>query len=128
MYSSVVNVICHDVLMNKDNQFTKITSADRVNLLLRSRIFWGIYTYYVNSGSEDFLVVFPDKEKLSHIVPGLAHAYLISIIFLCDAVCKEKYNENICSVYYSSKLVRKGGRELKTRLWIFTLQECNSTF
>ena len=34
----------------------------------------------------------PEKEKHAHIVPGLAHAYLISIRVLCDAGCKVKYD------------------------------------
>ena len=51
-----------------------------------------------------------DLAKLAHIVPGLAHASIISIRILCGAGCKVQYDEKICSVYYNNKLVRKGGR------------------
>ena len=68
-----------------------------------------------------------EKENLAHIVPGLSHASLISISFLCNAGCKGRYDEKICSVYYNSKLVWIGGRESQTIFWIFPLQECNTS-
>ena len=64
----------------------------------------------------------PEKANREHIVPGLAHASIISISVLCNAGCKVQYNENICSVYYNRKLVYKVGREPQTRLWILPLQ------
>ena len=52
----------------------------------------------------------PEKENFAHIVPGLSHASLISIGFLCNAGCKGRYDEKIWSVYYNSKLIWIGGR------------------
>ena len=51
-----------------------------------------------------------EQANLAHIVPGLAHAYLISISALLDAGFKVQYDENICSVYYNNKLVWKGSK------------------
>ena len=68
-----------------------------------------------------------ETEKLAHIVPGLAHASLISISVLCDVVCKVQYYENIYGLYYNKKLVWKGGREPQIRLWLLPLQDCNIT-
>ena len=69
----------------------------------------------------------PETAKLAHIVPGRAHASLISISVLCDTGCKVKYDENICSVYYNKKLLLKVGIEPQTQLWILPLQDCNAT-
>ena len=62
-----------------------------------------------------------EEAKRAHIVPGLAHASLISNRVLCDSGCKVKYDEDICSVYYNNKLVYKEGREPQTIVWILPL-------
>ena len=48
--------------------------------------------------------------KEDHIVPGLAHATLISIKILCDAGCKVTYDDDECRVYYNKKVVWLGKR------------------
>ena len=74
------------------------------------------------------IVGISEREKRANILPGLTHALLISINVLCKAGCKVQYDKNICCVYYSSKLVRKGRREPKMILWILPLWECNKTY
>ena len=56
----------------------------------------------------------PEKAKRSHIVPGLAHASLISTSVLYNTRCKVQYDENMCGAYYNKNLVLKGGRETQT--------------
>ena len=53
----------------------------------------------------------------AHIVPGLAHASLISTRKFCDAGCKVVFDEKECSVYFKGKLVLVGGRDKATGLW-----------
>ena len=65
----------------------------------------------------------PNEAKEAHIVPGLAHASLISIKILCDAGCKVTYDDNECRVYYNKKIVWLGKREPQTGLWILPLTE-----
>ena len=65
----------------------------------------------------------PNDAKEAHIVPGLAHAPLISIKILCDAGCKVTYNDDECRVYYNKKVVWLGKREPQTELWILPLTE-----
>ena len=65
----------------------------------------------------------PNEAKEAHIVPGLAHALLISIKILCDAGCKFTYNDNECHVYYNKKIVWLGKREPQTGLWILPLTD-----
>ena len=50
----------------------------------------------------------------AHIVPGLAHALLISIKILCDAGCKVTYYDDECRVYYNKEIVWLGNREPQT--------------
>ena len=47
----------------------------------------------------------PNDSKEAHIIPGLAHASLISIKILCDAGCKVTYDDDGCRVYYNNKIV-----------------------
>ena len=54
----MVNLIFRDVLVKNPSILTKITSASRVTVLLRSSICCGISTYSVTTGSDDLLVVF----------------------------------------------------------------------
>ena len=65
----------------------------------------------------------PNDAKESHIVPGLAHASLISIKILCDAGCKVTYDDDECRVYYNRKVVWIGKREPQTGLWILPLTD-----
>ena len=65
----------------------------------------------------------PNDAKEAHIVPGLEHASLISIIILCNAGCKVTYNDAECRVYYNKKVVWLGKREPQTGLWILPLTE-----
>jgi hypothetical protein len=63
----------------------------------------------------------PKKAQEAHIVPGLAHASLISINILRDAGCKVTYDEHTCRVTYNKKLVWNGHREPNTGLWVLSL-------
>ena len=58
----------------------------------------------------------PNESKEAHIVPGLAHASLISIKILCDSGCKFTYDNDECRVYYNKKIVWITKRELQTGL------------
>ena len=69
----------------------------------------------------------PEQAQISHIVLGLAHASLISIILLCGASFKVQYDESRCSVYFNNNIGWKGGREPRTRLWVLTLQNPKTT-
>ena len=53
----------------------------------------------------------------AHIVPGLAHASLISTRNFCDAGCKVMFDKEECRVYFKNKLVLVGGRDVATGLW-----------
>ena len=53
----------------------------------------------------------------AHIVPGLAHASLISTIKFCEAGCKVIFDTKECRVYYKGKLVLEGGKDNNTALW-----------
>jgi hypothetical protein len=63
----------------------------------------------------------PEKAREAHIVPGLAHASLVSIKILCDAGCRVIYDDNACRVYYNEKIVWIGHREPSTGLWVLPL-------
>jgi hypothetical protein len=69
----------------------------------------------------------PEKAKEAHIVPGLAHASLVSIKILCDAGCKVTYDEKTCRVTYDHKLVWIGHREPSTGLWVLPLSPDQGT-
>ena len=53
----------------------------------------------------------------SHIVPGLAHALLISTRKFCEAGCKVIFDADKCRVYYKGNLVLSGGKDTNTALW-----------
>ena len=55
----------------------------------------------------------PNDAKEAHIVPGLAHAYLIYIKILCDAGCKVIYDDNECRVFYNKKWCGSENENLK---------------
>ena len=65
----------------------------------------------------------PNEAKEAHIVPGLAHASLISIKILCDAGCKVTYDDDECCVYYNKKVVWLGKQEPQIGLWILPLTD-----
>ena len=65
----------------------------------------------------------PNNAKDAQIIPGLAHASLISIKILCDAGCKVTYDDDECRVYYNKRLVWLGKREPQTGLWILLLTD-----
>ena len=65
----------------------------------------------------------PNEAKEAHIVPGLAHALLISIKILCDVGCKVTYKDDEYRVYYNKKIVWLGKREPQTGLWILPLTD-----
>ena len=47
----------------------------------------------------------------AHIVPGLAHASLISTFFCSDAGCKVVLDIAECRMYYEEKVVLTGTRD-----------------
>ena len=53
----------------------------------------------------------------AHIMPGLAHASLISAKTFCDAGCKVMFDDDECRVYFKDELVLVGGRDAATGLW-----------
>ena len=59
----------------------------------------------------------PNHVTEAHIVPGLAHASLISTRHFCEAGCKVIFDTNECRVYYKGKLVLEGSKEKNTALW-----------
>ena len=65
----------------------------------------------------------PREAKEENIVPGLAHALLISIKILCDAGCKVTYDNDEYRVFYNKKIVWLGKREPQTGLWILPLTD-----
>ena len=65
----------------------------------------------------------PNKAKEAHIVPGLAHASLISIKILCNAGCKVTYDDDECHVYYKKKVVWLRKKEQQRGLWILPLTD-----
>ena len=67
----------------------------------------------------------PKEAKEAHIVPGLAHASLISIKILSDAGCKVTYDDDECRIFYNKKIVWLGKREPQTGFWILPLTDTN---
>ena len=63
----------------------------------------------------------PEEATRAHIVPGLAHASLVSIKVLCDAGWEVKYNGKHCLVTYKKKLVCIGQREATMKMWVLQL-------
>ena len=59
----------------------------------------------------------PNHVTEAHIVPGLAHASLISTRKFCEAGCKVIFDANECRVYYKVNLVLEGGKYKNTALW-----------
>ena len=59
----------------------------------------------------------PAEMTEGHIVPGLAHASLISTRKFCDAGCKVVFDMHESCVYYQGKLVLTGDRNPTTQLW-----------
>ena len=59
----------------------------------------------------------PGHMTEAHIVPGLAHASLISTRKFCDAGCKVMFDDKECRVYFKGELVLVGGRDKATGLW-----------
>ena len=53
----------------------------------------------------------------SHIVPGLAHASLISTQKCCDTGCTVVFDIDEYRVYYEVKLVLTGGKDETTAPW-----------
>ena len=58
----------------------------------------------------------PNHMMEEHIVPGLAHASLISTRKFCEAGCKLIFDANECRVYYKGNLVLAGGKDKNTAL------------
>ena len=63
----------------------------------------------------------PEKAKVAHIVPGLAHAYLVAIKTLCNAGCKFRYNKYECRVYFKHKILWVVQRDPTTGLWFLPI-------
>ena len=62
-----------------------------------------------------------------HIVPGLAHALLISTRKFCDAGCKVMFDDGECRVYFRGELVLVGGRDEATGLWNLPINPTGQT-
>ena len=58
----------------------------------------------------------PNHMTEAHIVPGLAHASLISTGKFCESGCKVIFDTNECRFYYKGKLVLAGGKYKNTAL------------
>ena len=59
----------------------------------------------------------PNHVTEAHIVPGLAHASLISTGTFCEAGCKVIFDTRECRVHYKEKLVLAGGKDKNMALW-----------
>ena len=68
------------------------------------------------------IVWIPKEATRSHIVPGLACTYLVSIKILCNAGWKVSYDKEKCLILYSNKLVWQVTREPLKILWILPLR------
>ena len=53
----------------------------------------------------------------AHIVPGLAHASLLSTAKFCDAGYTVSFDATACKIYDGPTLVLEGGRDTTTNLW-----------
>ena len=53
----------------------------------------------------------------AHIVPGLAHALLITTRKICKEGCKVIFDADKCRVYYKGNLVLSGGKDTNNALW-----------
>jgi hypothetical protein len=69
----------------------------------------------------------PAPAREAHIVPGLAHASLVSIKTLCDAGCRVTYDDENCRVYFNQTMVWIGHREPTTGLWVLPLDPLKTT-
>jgi len=53
----------------------------------------------------------------AHIVPGLAHASLLSTAKFCDAGYTVYFDSDVCRIFDGQTLVLEGGRDCATNLW-----------
>ena len=56
------------------------------------------------------------KAREAHIIPGLSHHLLLSIVTLCNTGFDVKFTKIGCYVTYRGKIVMKGAKCTKTRL------------
>ena len=63
------------------------------------------------------LSTLPDEAREAHILPGLAHIYLISIGKLCDSRFEAIFSQHTMDVTKDEKRVLKVKREVMTVLW-----------
>ena len=79
--------------------------------LPNGKVIWSTHTCNLN------IPWLPDQITEVCIVPGLAHASLISTQKYCDTGCNVVFDVAECRVYYKGKLVITGGRDKATALW-----------
>ena len=65
----------------------------------------------------------PQAARTAHIVPGLAHTFLVSIKMLIESGCNVTYDTKHIKVYYVVKVVWTGIRECLTGLWVLPLRQ-----
>ena len=65
----------------------------------------------------------PSKAREAHIISGLSHHSLLSVVTLYNAGCEVKFTKIGCYVKYWGKIVMKGAKCTKTGLWMVPLSE-----
>ena len=63
----------------------------------------------------------PPAARRAHICPDLANMSLIGIKTLVDAGCEVLFSKDDCIVLYEGSIVWKGGRQVRSGLWILPL-------
>ncbi len=63
----------------------------------------------------------PKEARKAHVIPGLAHASLISIKVLCKAGCTAIYKGDTVQIYYRGNFVWLGTEDPSTGLWVLPL-------
>ena len=65
----------------------------------------------------------PEKAREAHIIQGLAHHSLLSIVDLCNAECEVIFTKIGCTVKYRGRIVLQGAKCTKSGLWMVPIGE-----
>ena len=80
----------------------------------------GAYIHTTHEGKID-IPGLPPAARRAHICPGLTNMSLIGIKTLVDAGCEVLFSKDDCIVLYKGSIVWKGGRQVRSGLWILPL-------
>lgn len=65
----------------------------------------------------------PAAARTAHIIPQLKQQSLLSVVKLCDAGCTVAFENDQCTIKYNNKIVLRGFKCPRTRLWLVPLND-----